>query len=67
MANKGEIPKVYPSGRKLVRSDAPHPVTPTHQTFFNHDFSDLIVEKNSVWIAFAKRFDDKYNKGRAPR
>ena len=59
----GDVPKVYPSGRKLSRSDAPGIATPTHQTFFNHDHSDLIIEKNNVWLAFAKRFDLKHNKG----
>ena len=63
MGNKGEIPKVAPSGRKLVRSDAPDPVTPTHQTFFSHEYTHLIMKDNNVWNAFAKRFDIKYNKG----
>ncbi len=51
------------SGRKLVGSDAPNPVTPTHQTFFSHEYTHLLVKQNSVWIAMAKRFDAKYNKG----
>ena len=66
--NSGEIPKVGPSGRNLSRSDAPGTVTPTHQTFFSHEYTHLILkEQGSVWIAMAKRFDAKYNKGRAPR
>ena len=63
VGKKGEIPKVAPSGRKLVGSDAPNPVTPTHQTFFSHEYTHLIEKQNSVWIAFAKRFDAKHNKG----
>ena len=62
VGNKGEIPKVYPSGRKLSGSDAPGSITPTHQTFFSHEYTHLIVEQNNVWIAMAKRFDKKYNK-----
>ena len=62
VGNKGEIPKVAPSGRKLSGSDAPRTVTPTHQSFFNHDYDGLIIQKNSVWIAMAKRFDEKHNK-----
>jgi len=63
VGNKGEIPKAAPSGRKLSGSDAPRTITPTHQTFFSHDYSDLLVDKKNVWLAFAKRFDEKYNKG----
>ena len=59
---KAEIPKVGPSGRQLSGSDAPRTVTPTHQTFFSHEYTHLIVEQNNVWIAMAKRFDKKYNK-----
>ena len=64
---KSGVPKVGPSGRKLSRSDAPGSVTPTHQTFFSHEYTHLIVKQNSVWLAMAKRFDDRYNKGKAPR
>jgi hypothetical protein len=65
VGNKGEIPKVYPSGRKLPGSDAPRAVTPTHQTkqwFFGHDYSAFVNPKGSVWLAMAKRFDNKYHK-----
>ena len=62
VANKGEIPKVAPSGRKLSGIDAPRSVTPTHQTFFSHEYTHLIVEQNSVWLSMAKRFDKKHNK-----
>jgi len=59
----GTKPKVAPSGRQLSGSDAPRTITPTHQTFFSHTYTDLIVEQNNVWLAFAKRFDAKHNKG----
>jgi hypothetical protein len=61
----GEIPKVYPSGRKLPGSDAPRTVTPTHQSkqwFFGHDYSAFVDPGGSVWLAMAKRFDKRYNK-----
>ena len=62
---KGEIPKVAPSGRKLSGSDALGTVTPTHQSkqwFFGHDYSAFVDPKGSVWLAMAKRFDNKYLK-----
>ena len=66
VGNKGEIPKVYPSGRKLSGSDAPRTVTPTHhnskQWFFGHDYSAFVDPKGSVWLAMAKRFDKRFNK-----
>ena len=66
VGNKGEIPKVGLSGRKLTGSDAPGTVTPTHQNskqwFFGHDYSALLDPKTSVWLAMAKRFDAKHNK-----
>ena len=66
VGKKGEIPKVYPSGRKLSGSDAPRTVTPTHQNskqwFFGHDYEWFVDPKGSVWIAMAKRFDEKYHK-----
>lgn len=60
--NKGEIPKVAPSGRKLSRSDAPGTVTLTHQSFFSHEYTHLLLKQNSVWLAMAKRFDEKHHK-----
>lgn len=62
VGKKGEIPKVAPSGRKLSGSDAPGSVTPTHQTFFSHEYTHLLLKQNSVWLAMAKRFDDKHHK-----
>ena len=56
------VPKVYLSGRKLSGSDAPRSVTPTHQTFFSHEYTHLLLEQNSVWLAMAKRFDEKHHK-----
>ena len=63
VGQKEEIPKVYPSGRKLSRSDATGLVTPTHQTFFSHEYTHLLIHQNNVWLAMAKRFDAKHNKG----
>ena len=65
--NKGEIPKVYPSGRKVRRGDGPPRLTPIHQTnskqwFFGHDYDGFVDPRGNVWIAMAKRFDKRYNK-----
>ena len=66
VGNKGEIPKVYPSGRKVRRGDGPPRLTPIHQNskqwFFNHDYLDFVDPKGSVWVAMAKRFDAKRHK-----
>ncbi len=67
VGNKGEIPKVYPSGRKVRRGDGPSRLTPIHQHdskqwFFNHAYDGIIDHKTNVWLAFAKRYDAKHNK-----
>jgi hypothetical protein len=67
VGKRGEIPKVYPSGRKVRRGDGPPRLTPIHQIkskqwFFNHDYDGLIDHKTNVWLAFAKRYDAKHNK-----
>jgi hypothetical protein len=66
VGNKGEIPKVYPSGRKVRRGDGPPRLTPIHQNskqwFFGHDYSDFVHPGGNVWLAMAKRFDNKYHK-----
>ena len=64
---KGEIPNVYPSGRKVRRGDGPPRLTPIHQLnskqwFFNHDYDGIIDHRTNVWLAFAKRYDEKHNK-----
>jgi hypothetical protein len=63
----GEDTKVYPSGRKVRRGDGPPRLTPIHQTnskqwFFNHDYDGMIDPFTNVWLAFAKRYDEKHHK-----
>ena len=65
VGNKG-VPKVYPSGRKVRRGDGPPRLTPIHQNskqwFFGHDYGNFVDPKGNVWLAMAKRFDNKYHK-----